>query len=162
MYDHHTHSVPIASPVLASPLSVPLCGESSIFGGDRCQAGYQCDGWDTSLILLFWSIFGYRESVGDCCICHCHVCSGTESPQDSVSAQEKILSRAALCYPELFPCGSRCGSAPKPSNPIRPKSSQNKENPQNSCGSRDFLWWRLLDSNQWPHACEAKGKYFVS
>ena len=30
-----------------------------------------------------------------------------------------------------------------------------KEKSSKPCGSKDFSWWRLLDSNQWPPACEA-------
>ena len=30
----------------------------------------------------------------------------------------------------------------------------------NPIGIQDFYWWRLLDSNQWPPACERIGKTF--
>ena len=44
---------------------------------------------------------------------------------------------------------------PQITGDLRGENFRQKErkNPSKPCGSKGFSWWRLLDSNQWPHAC---------
>ena len=61
-----------------------------------------------------------------------------------------VLPRPVQVYPRV---GQRVGL---PQNrKIQPisKVAKNKGTPPNPFGF-DGVWWRLLDSNQWPHACE--------
>lgn len=48
---------------------------------------------------------------------------------------------------------SKRGEAPMEQNTAEEKN-QTKRKTTDSLQNQSFSWWRLLDSNQWPHACE--------
>ena len=79
-------------------------------------------------------------------------CNKNISQQGSTgeSKSSPVLSRPIQTYPRV---GHRVGlPRSRKIQPI-PKVMKNKENPPNPFGFGG-VWWRLLDSNQWPHACE--------
>ncbi len=62
-------------------------------------------------------------------------------------------SRVHFMGYSLFPCGSTCGSDLTHKYQCCQKVHKSSRKPPESNDSGG-LWWRLLDSNQWPHACE--------
>ena len=65
-----------------------------------------------------------------------------------------ILLDKAKCYPRLLRLGSRWGSGRIQQNQSAQKVQKTKKSSWFHKKSGTF-WWRLLDSNQWPPACEA-------
>lgn len=65
----------------------------------------------------------------------------------------KFLPGTLSSFPVVSPCGSTCGSDRKLENKTCKKVAETREDRRIQMIPA-VLWWRLLDSNQWPHACE--------